>query len=323
MWFPTHIRNGANRAALLFLTSAVCFSLTGCSWHTVFSQPTPDDFEGRLAEHIPAPDFDEADSSSRVAGSVLSRGIVSAPTQFQWSPIGESAGGRDIESITVGNGGYRVLVIGSIAGNDPNGIQLTEELARHIHENSILMGGVEATVIRTANPDGEVSRTKENDNGKVVNRQFPCEEGVPLPLAEQEPEVRTILGLLTTHQPQRVIHVRSYGESGIVAASSGASRVGKDVAEWLNLEYIALPGKSREGTLERHLSEKDNCDIITVAIPPTTNPNGLWESYGDSLLNLLLDEDFSSRKLAREQGTHSSADQRGDDYNYDSSAYDR
>ena len=323
MWFPTHIRNGANRAALLCLFSVSSFIVSGCSWHAVVTRPTPDDYEGRSPEYIPTPIFDSGDESHRIAGSVT-RGIVSAPTPFEWMPVGGSAGGRDIEGITIGQGGYRVLVIGSIAGNDPKGIQLTEDLARHIHDNSILLGGIEATVIRTGNPDGETLLTKANANGEVVNRQFPTKDGVPIPVAAQEPEVKAILGLLNRHQPQRVIHIRTYGENGIVAASSGAKRVAKDISEWLDLEYIALPGKSREGTLERYLSEKQNCDIITIAIPSATKADTLWEAYGDTLLHLLLDEDYSARKLAREQGTHSSADPRGGSYDYERpSAYDR
>jgi hypothetical protein len=278
-----------------------------------FEAPSAAPVASQSTADIPVPIFENTNqASSRIASTNPGRGIVSAPQPFEWQSLGNSAGGRPIPGITVGQGGYRTLILGSLGGNDPAAISLTEKLAHHIHANSIILGGIEATVVRTANPDGEALYRAGNGNNIVLNRQFPDNSAVPKPIAEQEPEVRLLRELLDNRRPQRVIHIRTYpSEKGIIAASKGGSDAAQQTAEWLGFDFIALPGQSRPGTLERYLSEQESRQMITFAFPRKTDASALWEEYGDSLLNLLLNEDYETRKLARQQETKSSADRRG------------
>ncbi len=314
MWFPTHIRQHlANSRSVLLIIAVGSFILPGCA--STFKLAAPDEqFVNRDPRDIPVPVFDELsqDPPSRVASTGPMRGIVSEPKPFEWSRLATSAGKRDIEGMTIGRGGYRTIVIGSLAGDDPLAVAFTEELARHIHENQIILGGIQATVIRNANPDGAVRYQSTNENGVVLNRQFVAGLDAGPALLKQAPEVRFLVGMLREGQPQRVIHIRSIArDQGIVAASSGAASVARDVSSWLNFRFADLPGKSVDGTLERYLSQKDECEIITFALPQSTSKNSLWEHYGDSILNLLLDEDYETRKLARQKRGTTAADSRG------------
>lgn len=244
-------------------------------------------------------------SGPMIAGTEASRGLISKPTTFRWERIGNSAGGRKISSVTVGTGGYRSLIIGSLAGNDPAAISLTEEFARHIHQNSIILGGIEATIIRNPNPDGAANRSMQNDDGDYLNRQFP---GGSQTADQRSPEVGLMLSQLSDRLPQRVIHIRTCdGAKGFIAASSGASKVAQDSAEWLGFDFIALPGRAARGTLESYLARKSECDVITIAVPAERTVSEAWEAYGDALLNMLLDEDFETRKLARKNRSQSAS----------------
>lgn len=258
----------------------------------------------------PVPVFDDPEGDTvtpRTASSRLSAGIVSAPQPFAWKALATSAGGDDIQGITVGQGGYRSVVLGSLSGDDSLAIQLTEKLSRHIHQNQIILGGIQATIIRNPNPDGERASRSENHHGVYLNRQF-LEQSDP---TTAEPEIRFLQGLLTENQPQRVIHIRTIaGEQGVIAASSGAANVARDVSGWLNFRFVDLPGNSAEGTLERSLSEQGVSEIITFAVPESADADTLWQTFGDSLLNLLLDEDFETRKLARSRRKSAAADRR-------------
>ena len=319
MWFPFHNRDRQKVASAYAkaILSLCVFSCAGCTQLPSFQSATSHATNAVADLDIPEPIFDQAQKDAGGQNSVLiasafdGRGLVEEVGPFEWKSLAKSAGGRDIEGITVGQGGYRSLIIGSLAGDDPLAIKLTEDLAEHIHANSIILGGIAATVIRNTNPDGQAIFRMENANGVYLNRQFTLSKGKPQDLLNREPEVRFLLGLLEERQPQRVIHIRTCSdETGLIGASSGASQVAKDACEWLGFEFIELPGNSASGTLERFLASQQTCEIITIAIPQQSNKSELWETYGDSILNLLLDEDYETRKLARTQKDSEFADRR-------------
>lgn len=250
--------------------------------------------------------------TQKLAGRHAWQGVLAEQKPFAWKTSATSAGKRHIESIAIGQGGYRVLVLGSLAGNDPLAIELTERLAKHVHENQIVLGGIRLKVVRNCNPDGHAELRMENANGVYLNRQFVDSLDVRRDLAKQEPEIRFLLGLLDEDRPQRIIHIRSTSNAqGMIAASAGASEAARDFADWQSFRLVALPGKAAEGTLERYISSGHECEIVTVAIPDDSKREELWQTYGDSLLNLLLAEDFETRKLARQQKSSVAADRRG------------
>ena len=44
---------------------------------------------------------------------------IDAPKPFAWTPTGKTSGERSFQTVTIGDDGYRSLVIGSVAGKDP------------------------------------------------------------------------------------------------------------------------------------------------------------------------------------------------------------
>lgn len=248
----------------------------------------------------------------RVAGRGPIPKLVEAPPAFQWKAAGTSAGSREIKTIVIGRGGYRTLLVGSLAGNDPVAIHLTERLAKHVHENQIVLGGIQLTVVRNLNPDGEVNKASENEDGVYLNRQISRSANQTTDPSQFPAEIQFLFRQLEDGQPQRVIHLRTVGrDQGIVAHSSGAKDVAEEIAEWVNFQQLELPGRSAEGTLERYLSETEQCEIVTFAFPKSVSMEDAWDLYSDALLNLLMDEDFATRKLAREQKASKAADRRG------------
>lgn len=296
------------------IVAALIFSCAGCSQLPKFESAASSRkqfFAEDGRQDIPAPVFAEDEAPTQIASADGIRGLVKEPGPFQWEPDGQSAGDRRIESVTIGQGGYRTLILGSLAGDDPIAIDFTEKLAKHIHANSIILGGIVATVVRNTNPDGEATFRSENANGIYLNESFPPADDMSRDRLKQEPEIRYLLGILEDRHPQRVIHIRTTSRSvGIIAASNGARRVAKDAANWLGFEFLELPGRSSSGTLERLIADGESSEIITIAIPQGTNRSTVWEDYSDSILNLLLDEDYETRKLARQEKAREFADRR-------------
>ena len=237
---------------------------------------------------------------------------IDAPKPFAWKSAGTTSGSRSFQTVSVGDEGYRSLVIGSVAGEDPLALELVEQLARHLHNGKTILGGFQSTIIRTLNPDGEALHKILNEKGQYINHGFPKEGGIAD--ANQPVEVTFLLHQIQTLQPQRVIHIRTIeGNSGLIAASSGCRAVANDAAKWLDFRVISLPEKAVSGSLERHLASSGNGEIITFAIPASSKKDELWDRYGDTLQNLLMGDDYAARELARQQTQESSASRQNAD----------
>ncbi|MBC7967654.1 MAG: hypothetical protein H7Z17_17200 [Fuerstia sp.] len=231
---------------------------------------------------------------------------IDAPKPFAWTSTGKTTGDRSFQTVTIGDDGYRTLVIGSVAGNDPLALELVEQLARHLHNDKTILGGFQTTILRTLNPDGEALHNVLNAKGQYINHGFPKDNGIAD--GNQPAEVTFLLSQIQTLQPQRVIHVRTIeGDGGLVAASSGCMALAKNSGEWLGFRVISLPGKAVSGSLERHLASSARCEVMAFAIPATAKKTELWDRYGDALQNLLMGEDVDARELARQQRQQSSA----------------
>lgn len=251
-------------------------------------------------------------ATPRVAAAGPPAGLVAAPKPFSWSSTGKSTGGRPFQIMSAGREGYRTLVVGSVGGDDPIALELVERLARHVHDNGAILGGYETTIIRTLNPDGLANRKHVNQKGVYVNGAFPDGGADGAAGAGESLEVTFLLQQLKELQPQRVIHLRTVrGDKGVIAANAPASSVAREIAEWLNLQLVTLTARSGAGSLEAHLAMQGNSQIITLGIPSQTKSGVVWERYGDSVLNLLLNEDLATRDLARREKEQNSADRRG------------
>lgn len=316
MWIPPHIRSvGGSPLRLILMTSVCAAGSCGCTSIPKFSDSPESIGATALSPGMnPTPVFE---SVTRVTDSNRLRPIEQAGA-FQWDALATSADGRDIEGTTIGQTGYRTLVLGSLAGNDPAAISLTEQLAEYLHRNRLIFGGVHSQIVRNSNPDGLAMSRRENGNGVYLNRRFPTNAASDNDLQNVEPEIRFILGTVREFQPQRVIHIRTFsGDRGIVASSPGAAESARDVATWLGFGFVELPGDSADGTLEQFLSTSKTCEIVTIAIPASSKKNQVQEAYGDAILNLLLAEDYTTRELARSKSNGASADRRSrkiDDY---------
>lgn len=111
-----------------------------------------------------------------------------------------------------------MLVVGSIAGDEPGGVAVTKRLA-----SQAAIAGVRLWLIPDANPDGLARRRRENAHGVDLNRNFPFRwrrHGAPGsryysgPRSASEPETRAIASFIRRtrpglavwlHQPYRLI----------------------------------------------------------------------------------------------------------------------
>ena len=158
--------------------------------------------------------------------------------------VGHSVRGRAIVATRVGDPGapVRVLVVGDVHGDEPAGEAIVARLRR------ARVGGVVLYLVRTGNPDGRASGTRQNARGVDLNRNFPWRwragaRGTyyPGPRAGSEPETRALIRLVRRVRPQLAIYYHQH--MGITVRAPGAdAAVQREYARRTRLPLRSLPG---------------------------------------------------------------------------------
>ena len=146
-----------------------------------------------------------------VLSSVAATGCVSP-----WHTSAYSLAGRPIKLHRVGHGPQRVLWIGGIHGNEPEGAVATDQLPDAITETPGLQDQVTVILVRDLNPDGRATGTRTNANGVDLNRNFPARNFSPSPKTGprplSEPESRFLHDLILDYSPHLVFVAHSTSE---------------------------------------------------------------------------------------------------------------
>ncbi|MGH3081877.1 MAG: penicillin-insensitive murein endopeptidase, partial [Gaiellaceae bacterium] len=120
--------------------------------------------------------------------------------------VGESTRGQPIRAFTLGSGRPRLLVVGSVHGDEPAGTVVANHL---LHAQRPTLGSL--WVVQDLNPDGHAAKRRRNARGVDLNRNFP-------PASASERETRIAMRLIRRlrpdvtiwfHQPQSL--VRAWG----------------------------------------------------------------------------------------------------------------
>lgn len=138
--------------------------------------------------------------------------------------LGHSVENRPIKAVRSGDGPRRVLVIGSVHGDEPGGHAVVRALrARRTP------AGLTLYTVRTANPDGLVRGTRANARGVDLNRNFAHRwrrsargrfHSGPRPFSE--PESRALRSFIAKVDPH--VTVWLHQPYGIVVDTPGARR---------------------------------------------------------------------------------------------------
>jgi N-acetylmuramoyl-L-alanine amidase-like protein/zinc carboxypeptidase len=158
--------------------------------------------------------------------------------------FGHSAQDRPLRAERVGDGPVKVLVVGSIHGNETAGRAVLARLRR-----STPPAGVQLWLVDSVNPDGVRRGTRQNARGVDLNRNFgrrwagggrPFDTYFPGRRAFSEPESRAVRRLVRRLQP--AVTVWYHQHMRLVNLSSGADpRVVRGYARRVGLPARPLP----------------------------------------------------------------------------------
>lgn len=172
------------------------------------------------ATEVVIPEVATAPATESVAEPALEQtpDVVEAQPA-RWMVIGRSGEGRAIETTHIGNGGFRIYLIGAIHGDESEGLGCLDQLVE------VLAAGPAASMahvrlVRDINPDGTAARTRGNARHIDLNRNWPASNfkgsrsnGVT-PLSE--PETAAVHQDLLAFGPRLVIVFHSSREAPFV-----------------------------------------------------------------------------------------------------------
>ena len=153
--------------------------------------------------------------------------VARAQVELPWTTIGYSQGGEPLTIYHLGDGPFRVLILGGQHGGpEQNTIHLVQLLTNYFGEHrEQLPEGVGLDILPVANPDGVTYGSRQYLSGVDPNRNwgggdwsadaydsngvFRAGLGGPEPFSEQE--TRALAGWLLANKPSLVINYHSAG----------------------------------------------------------------------------------------------------------------
>ncbi len=199
------------------------------------------------------------------------------PLRDRWTPIGMSESDRPILATSVGHGPVRILLIGSIHGDEAEARAAFAGMQRALRDPSVSSLAT-IRVIKDLNPDGSTLGTRANARGIDLNRNWPATNFRPSrthgPRALSERETRAGHGEYRHFRPALVIVLHSARGGPFVnhdgpqprtrsladAFASGAQRVD---GRWRVVDDMGYPTPGSLGSL---VGLDDGVPILTVEL---------------------------------------------------------
>jgi protein MpaA len=152
--------------------------------------------------------------------------------------VGESTRGLPIRSFTLGSGRPRILVVGSVHGNEPAG---TVVATRLLHAPAPTRGSL--WVVQDLNPDGHAAKRRTNARGIDLNRNFP-------PASASELETRLAMRLIRSLRPD--VTIWFHQPQGLVRAWGPSVATGRRFARLAGMRFRRLPWPPGAATAWQH-----------------------------------------------------------------------
>jgi Penicillin-insensitive murein endopeptidase/Zinc carboxypeptidase len=154
------------------------------------------------------------------------------------APIGESTRGLPIRVFTLGSARPRVLVVGSVHGDEPAGTVVANRL---LHVRMPRRGSL--WVVQDLNPDGHAAKRRSNVRGVDLNRNFP-------PASASERETRIAMALIRRVRPD--ITIWFHQPQGLVRAWGPSVPIARRYARLAGMRFRRLPWPPGAATAWQH-----------------------------------------------------------------------
>ena len=192
--------------------------------------------------------------------------------------FGYSVEGRPIQGTVLGDGPRTSLLVGVIHGNEPIGMPLLSQLERYLLSHPELLRNRRVVIVPVVNPDGLKRGTRANANGIDLNRNFPSRCFTPRAdhgtEPASEPETRTLVRLVETFQPERVLSIHS--PLNCVNFDGPAREVARRVAKATRMPVRDSVGYPTPGAFGRYVGTDRKIPSITLELGTGLSSAAAW-----------------------------------------------
>ncbi len=208
--------------------------------------------------------------------------------------LGQSVQGRPIEAKILTRGPKKLLLLGGVHGDEPEGIYLVE---RYVKEElwKKLEGLAELHVITCVNPDGCAAGTRTNARGVDLNRNLPTKDWIhdakapryyPGPSAGSEPENVLLMDLVESSEWQGIVSAHSW-EACI--NYNGPAKVWAEVyAKHSGCKVVENIGYPTPGSFGTWTGWERGIPTLTIEIQEKSPLADVWRIHARALDEALL-----------------------------------
>jgi protein MpaA len=229
--------------------------------------------------------------ASPTAAAALEPPDTSAPAS--WTALATSVEGRPIRHATFGHGPRRVLWIGGIHGDEPEGAHATAELPAALALEPGALARVTLVVIEDLNPDGRARGTRGNARKVDLNRNFPApgfqasSRHGPEPLSE--PEARALAELVAGWRPELVLVAHSWRGQEFVNFDGPAREIAERFAATSGFELRASDELApTPGSFGSWAGATLGLPVLTIEWRRGRDPVEAWERTRAAILGAIL-----------------------------------
>ncbi|MFG0335274.1 MAG: M14 family zinc carboxypeptidase [Maioricimonas sp. JB049] len=220
-----------------------------------------------------------ANNGPGVAGELRRTGNASK----LWNNTFRSTGERPLQTRRLGNGPARVVVTGSLHGNQSETVTVVEQLLEQFLRQPDLLSGYSVVFVRSPNPDGLAEGMMTNLRGVDLNRNFPSDRFTARPTTltgpapASEVETQALVRLMQDFRPQRVIHLRSgLGSHPMVTGNAVSTPRLSEIGADSRIETATFAGDLKAGSLEEYVSRQLKAEILVVQLPRQLDQPGFY-----------------------------------------------
>jgi len=296
-----HSRGQIRSAVILLVALATGLGAAGCTTAaasqttagpsaTVTAEPTPTPATPSPDPTTPPPDPTTTPPAPPAPPPTARTQTTSADTG--WEVVGKSVQGRSIRLKTLGHGPRKVLFVGGIHGDEPEGAYSTTQLPAAFADAG-LADAVTLTILEDANPDGRAHHTRDNANGVDINRNFPATNfdtsdpefgGSPL----SQPESRALNNTIGRIGPDLVMVMHSWRGSRFINFDGPA----RAIAERFSADS-GLPVEESgsiaptPGSLGSYVGVDHGTAILTIELLHGSNSVSDWALIRTALIHAI------------------------------------
>lgn len=228
--------------------------------------------------------------------------------QSSWTT---SAGGRPI-ALYHSPDGQRwqdlqrpIVLIGGVHGDEPEGVALAEAILAWLTDPLRTAGEVRApwVVIPCLNPDGYQRRSRTNDNGVDLNRNYPASNWSPQcenlrynpgNQPGSEPEIQAMVQLISQTRPRLLIHCHSW-DPCIVCTGSPGLKDAQRLSQCSGYKIVDSIGYPTPGSLSQYGWGDNEIPVICIEESEGVDKATTWQRFAPGLKEIFKDDSLRQK----------------------------